>query len=282
MRTGNPSIWCSRHGEPRGRRQPRPSVEAPSHIVLYKAFPTSGRRTHHSHYATAWRKHAGPFPCRHDPCRLFPRRSPRDATADRSRGALQLRREHRESHCAPICRSGPAAVPGAVLCAKHAPFTWGDTRRESHPRMRMSSRKSPGWPSTTLMLAPQQEPIDSFLLDKHFLRKHRRRRVLRPKEVEARSKGAPPTQASVHRPQSIFGIAASARFKAASSSSMSSSRPLRYASYAAHVKVPVTAQIEQNGLGLARLLALESLVDGRADGVRAFRRGHDALGARRT
>ena len=47
-----------------------------------------------------------------------------------------------------------------------------------------------------------------------------------------------------------------------------------------HVEIPCTGQAEHDGLGLARLAALERLVDRHADGMAALRRGQRPLGAR--
>src|SRR5206468_4859099 len=48
----------------------------------------------------------------------------------------------------------------------------------------------------------------------------------------------------------------------------------------AEVEVAVAGQVEQNRLALAALLAAQRFVDRDLDGVRRFRRGDDALGAR--
>ena len=45
----------------------------------------------------------------------------------------------------------------------------------------------------------------------------------------------------------------------------------------AHVEIAVAAEVEEDGLLLALLLAIEGQIDGGLDGVVRFRRGQDAL-----
>ena len=59
----------------------------------------------------------------------------------------------------------------AVLVASHGPFTWGARRwRRGAERSHAGIRRAAG--SETLRLNPKTKPMQSVLLDKHFLRKH--------------------------------------------------------------------------------------------------------------
>lgn len=150
----------------------KPSVDTPSHLELYRAWPQIGGVVHtHSHYATCWAQACRPIPCFGT------------THADFAYGEVPVtepmsQAEVENSYEAHIGRVivrryrnlDPLQFP-AVLVAKHAPFTWGRTVTlavenavvlEAVARMALE----------TLALSPGQPPIDQYLLDKHFLRKH--------------------------------------------------------------------------------------------------------------
>ena len=149
-----------------------PSVDTPTHLALYRAFPEIGGVVHtHSHYATCWAQACRPIPCFGT------------THADYFHGDVPVTdtmtpKEVREDYEANIgeviirCFRGrdPLSCP-AVLVANHAPFTWGRDAAaavenafvlEEVARMAMH----------TAALSPKQPAIEDHLLDKHFLRKH--------------------------------------------------------------------------------------------------------------
>jgi len=149
-----------------------PSVDTPSHLELYKAFPAIGGVVHtHSHYATCWAQACRPIPCLGT------------THADYFYGEVPLAEpltkdevgERYERHIGQVIARrfedlDPMQYPG-VLAANHAPFAWGAsvakavenaTVLEEIARMALH----------TLALSPGQPPIPQYLLDKHFLRKH--------------------------------------------------------------------------------------------------------------
>lgn len=150
----------------------KPSVDTPAHLALYAAFPEIGGIVHtHSHYATAWAQARCPIPCLGT------------THADYFHGEVPLTEALREDEVqnnyetnigkAIIRRLAgldPLAHP-AVLTAGHAPFVWGKTPAkalenalvlEEVARMAMH----------TMMVNPAASPLEPYLLDKHFLRKH--------------------------------------------------------------------------------------------------------------
>lgn len=150
----------------------KPSSDTATHLVLYRAFPTIGGVVHtHSLYATAWAQ-----ACRHLPAYGT-------TQADYWHGDVpctrQLRREEIKSdyetctgHVITETFAGldPLHHP-AVLVASHGPFTWGrDVHAAVHNAevLEFVARLA----SETLRLNPQIQPMQSDLLDKHFLRKH--------------------------------------------------------------------------------------------------------------
>ena len=150
----------------------KPSSDTPTHLVLYRAFKNIGGVVHtHSLYATAWAQAKRPIP---------------------SYGTTQADTWYGDVPCTRLLRSeeiksnyeantghviveafkdlDPLQHP-AVLVASHGPFAWGkDVESAVHNAVVLEFvAKLAG---ETLRLNPQIEPMQSTLLDKHFLRKH--------------------------------------------------------------------------------------------------------------
>ena len=150
----------------------RPSSDLPTHLILYKAFPTIGGVSHaHSEFATAWAQAGRPIPCFgtthadyfHGPVPVTDTLEPHeiDAGYEKNTGVV-------------ICRAfkdrDPDAVP-AVLVAGHAPFCWGRTSRDAaHNAVILEAVARMAY--YTLNLAPNAAPIAQHLHDKHYRRKH--------------------------------------------------------------------------------------------------------------
>ena len=150
----------------------KPSSDTPTHLVLYRAFKDIAGVVHtHSLYATAWAQAKRPIP---------------------SYGTTQADTWYGDVPCTRLMRSeeiksnyeantghvivetfkdlDPLQYP-AVLVASHGPFSWGkDVESAVHNAVVLEfvARLA----GETLRLNPQIEPMQSTLLDKHFLRKH--------------------------------------------------------------------------------------------------------------
>ena len=148
-----------------------PSSDTPTHLLLYKFFKKIGGIVHtHSEWATSWAQakraipaygttHAdyfyGEIPCT------------RDLTKDeiikeyeRSTGEVIIERFKELDY---------NAVPG-VLVSGHAPFVWGtDATNAVHNAVVLEEVAKMAFRTQVL---GNKEPIDRFLLDKHYLRKH--------------------------------------------------------------------------------------------------------------
>ena len=150
----------------------KPSSDTPTHLVLYRAFKDIGGVVHtHSLYATAWaqaRKRIasygttqadywyGEVPC----TRLL---TPGEIKADYEANTGHVIVET-------FKKLDPMQHP-AVLVASHGPFTWGkDPHDAVHNAavLEFIARLA----SETLRINPGVKPMQSALLDKHFLRKH--------------------------------------------------------------------------------------------------------------
>ncbi len=148
-----------------------PSSDAPTHLELYRKFPTVGGVVHtHSTYATAFAQahrdipalgttHAdhfwGDIPC----------------TPDMS--AEEIAGEYERNTGKVIVRTfdgkDPAKIP-AVLVASHGVFTWGPSPAKAAENA-LVTEKTAEMAYLSLTVAPMQQ-ISQNLLDRHFLRKH--------------------------------------------------------------------------------------------------------------
>ena len=150
----------------------KPSVDTPTHLVLYGAWREVGGVVHtHSHYATSWAQACLPIPCLGT------------THADFAHGEVPVTdcltaTEVADGYEANIGKCivrrfeslDPMHCPGA-LSANHAPFAWGKTIVEAVQNAIMLEEIAKMALNTRILNA-QQPPISQFLLDKHFNRKH--------------------------------------------------------------------------------------------------------------
>src|SRR5512133_1356101 len=110
----------------------RPSSDLPTHLMLYKSFPSIGGIAHtHSEYATAWAQACRPIPCLgtthadsfHGPVPVTDVMSANEIESayELNTGGAIVRA---------FADKDPAHVP-AVLVANHGPFAWGATAAEA-------------------------------------------------------------------------------------------------------------------------------------------------------
>ena len=150
----------------------KPSSDTPTHLELYRAFPTLGGVVHtHSLYATAWAQ----------ACRNIPAYGTTQADywygevpCTRAMTPAEIQTDYEKNTGGVIIETfaqlNPLEHP-AVLVASHGPFTWGPdiaTAVQNAEILEFVARLA----SETLRLNPATPPMASALLDKHFLRKH--------------------------------------------------------------------------------------------------------------
>ena len=150
----------------------RPSSDLPTHLVLYKAFPTIGGVSHtHSDYATAWAQARQPIPClgtTHADYFRGPVPVTEPLTDDEIRSAYEENTGHAIVRL--FQKLDPAEVP-AALVANHAPFTWGPTpAAASEAAVILETVAKLAY--FALQIRPGASPAGAVLHDKHFLRKH--------------------------------------------------------------------------------------------------------------
>ncbi|MBE0543626.1 MAG: L-ribulose-5-phosphate 4-epimerase [Verrucomicrobia bacterium] len=152
----------------------KPSSDTATHLVLYRAFPAIGGIVHtHSLYATAWAQACkglpaygttqadywyGDVPCTR---RLKPAEIRKDYEANTGHVVVETFKKLKFD----------AMQHPAVLVASHGPFAWGrDVADAVHNAVVLEfvARLA----GETLRINPGVKPMQSALLNRHFLRKH--------------------------------------------------------------------------------------------------------------
>ena len=150
----------------------RPSSDTATHLALYRRYPDLGGVVHtHSTHATAWAQaglaipalgttHAdyffGDIPCT------------RALSAQEVDEGYEL--NIGEVIIETLGEANPLHTPGIVVY-QHGPFAWGKDAHEAvHNAVVMEEVARMAWIARGIN--PQLQPIDSWLMNKHFQRKH--------------------------------------------------------------------------------------------------------------
>jgi L-ribulose-5-phosphate 4-epimerase len=150
----------------------RPSSDTPTHRVLYQKFASVGGITHtHSPRATAFAQARRDIPCFGT------------THADHFFGPVPVTRPLTEEEIAQdyewntglviverFAGLDPLATPG-VLVASHAPFAWGKDVDDS-VKNAVTLEAVAGMAIDTLAINSQSLPVEQYLIDKHYFRKH--------------------------------------------------------------------------------------------------------------
>lgn len=152
--------------------QLRPSSDTPTHVLLYQNFKTIGGISHtHSPYATIFAQARLAIPCLGT------------THADHFYGSVPVTRPLTEEEVAEayevytgqviverFAELDAVATP-AVLVAGHAPFVWGPSAArsvENAVALEAVAEMALG----VRQLVADPLPLESYVLDKHFMRKH--------------------------------------------------------------------------------------------------------------
>lgn len=150
----------------------RPSSDAPTHLELYRSFPSIGGIVHtHSRWATIFAQAKRGIPALGTtqgdyfygeiPCT-------RMMTQNEIKGQYEL--ETGKVIVETFQERDPGEMPG-VLVASHGPFAWGANPMDAvHNAVVMEEVAFMAWHD--LALTPEIPPMQQDLLDKHYLRKH--------------------------------------------------------------------------------------------------------------
>lgn len=149
----------------------KPSSDTLSHLEIYKSFENVGGIVHtHSEWATSWAQAGRPIPAfgtthadyfyGEIPCT-------RKLTEKEIKGNYEL--ETGKLIVSTFKDKNPDAIPG-ILVNGHGPFSWGNTAGKAvHNAVVMEYLAKMAF--RTVLLG-NDKPIEQYLLDKHYNRKH--------------------------------------------------------------------------------------------------------------
>ena len=150
----------------------RPSSDMVTHRLLYQKFRGVGGITHtHSPKATAFAQAHREIPCfgtTHADHFYGTIPVTRLLTAEEINAGYEINTGH--VIVERFADLDPVAMPG-VLVASHAPFAWGKDAADS-VKNAVALEAVAAMALDTLALAHETGPVDQFLLDKHYYRKH--------------------------------------------------------------------------------------------------------------
>ena len=150
----------------------KPSSDTPTHVELYRAFPSCGGIVHtHSRWATSFAQAGkGIAPLGTTQGDYFYGEIP----CTREMSDEEIKGEYEKETGKVIIETfrdiNPEEIP-AVLVHSHGPFTWGKDASEAvHNAVVLEEVAFMNFHS--LMINPEQTRMQQVLLDKHYLRKH--------------------------------------------------------------------------------------------------------------
>lgn len=150
----------------------RPSSDTATHLALYRRYPDLGGVVHtHSTHATAWAQAGLAIPALGTthadyffgdiPCTRALSAQEVDEAYELNTGQVIIEA---------LGEANPLHTPGIVVY-QHGPFAWGKDAHEAvHNAVVMEEVARMTWIARGIN--PQLQPIDSWLMNKHFQRKH--------------------------------------------------------------------------------------------------------------
>ena len=150
----------------------RPSSDTATHLALYRRYPSLGGVVHtHSTHATAWAQAGLAIPAlvtTHADYFLGDIPCTRALTEEEVQGEYELNTGRVIIET--LKEAEPLHTPGVVVY-QHGPFAWGkDAHDAVHNAVVMEEVARMAWIARGIN--PGLKPIDSYLMDKHFMRKH--------------------------------------------------------------------------------------------------------------
>lgn len=164
-------VTVNLHGEVVEGRY-KPSSDTATHLELYRRYEQLGGIVHtHSTYATVWAQAGISIPAlgtTHADYFFGDILCTRALTANEVNNAYELNTG--KVIIETVGESNPLYTPGIVVY-QHGPFNWGKNVEEAvHNAVVMEEVAKMAWIARSIN--PDIRPIDSYLLNKHFQRKH--------------------------------------------------------------------------------------------------------------
>lgn len=151
-----------------------PSSDTPTHLVLYRAFPSIGGVIHtHSTFATSFAQAKAPIPAlgtTHADHFLGEIPVTRSMTPEEIRSDYEANTGLVITELFEKCSIDPNEMP-AVLVASHGVFNWGPTVEKAAENALVTERCAE-MALYGKMLGSDMKPISDELLGKHYFRKH--------------------------------------------------------------------------------------------------------------
>lgn len=150
----------------------RPSSDTDTHLALYRRYPSLGGVVHtHSTHATAWAQAGLAIPAlgtTHADYFFG------DISCTRALSAQEVAEAYELNTGRVIIETlgevEPLHTPGIVVY-QHGPFAWGKNAQAAvHNAVVLEEVAKMAWMARNIN--PQLRPIDRWLMDKHFMRKH--------------------------------------------------------------------------------------------------------------
>lgn len=149
-----------------------PSSDTATHLALYRRFPSLGGIVHtHSTHATAWAQAGMAIPALGTThADYFFGDIPCTRALTEAEVSDEYERNTGKVITETLGERDPLHTPGIVVY-QHGPFSWGkDAHDAVHNAVVMEEVAKMAWISRGIN--PQLQPIDSYLMNKHYLRKH--------------------------------------------------------------------------------------------------------------
>lgn len=150
----------------------RPSSDTPTHLELYRAFDCGAIVHTHSEYATMFAQARTPIRCMGTTHADYFRG---DIPVTRPMRREEVERDYEKNTGLVIVETFANGLSAsdvqAVLVANHGPFAWGPDAAKAIENARVLEYVARlEWGVRTM--APDAAAPDTFLIDKHYLRKH--------------------------------------------------------------------------------------------------------------
>lgn len=152
----------------------KPSSDTPTHLALYREYDEIGSVVHtHSEWATSWAQAGRAIPVygtTHSDYFYGDILCTRKLTKEEVEGEYELNTGLVMIETLKENKRQPLEIPGLIIF-NHGPFSWGTTATKAVHNAKVMDEVAK-MAFRTELINPRIQPVNSYLLDKHYLRKH--------------------------------------------------------------------------------------------------------------